>query len=269
MARRAVYAGQFYPGSRESLQDDVDSFLKNSRNREDAIGAISPHAGYIYSGRVAGEVLSAINPKNTYVILGPNHTGIGIKFGLDPNASWTTPIGEAVVDKELAQKIINGSKHIAYDELSNSREHSIEVQIPFLQRLKSDFKFVPIVVSDAPLAIYREIAEEIVRAVKALKMNKNVMILASSDMTHYEPLETAKAKDRLAIDAILGLDEEMLINVINDKDITMCGYAPAAIMISAAKQLGAKAAKLISYRTSGDTTGDASSVVGYAGIIVT
>lgn len=268
MTRDPVVAGQFYPGTRETLIKELSAFFDPAAKKEDAIGVVSPHAGYIYSGAVAGSVFSAIKPKPVYIILGPNHTGLGRPFGISTCNSWKTPLGPVEIDKALAAEIKANCRYIEYDDLSHSAEHSIEVQLPFIQYRQKGFRFVPIVISGADLDVYRDIGRAIAKSVKKLKMEKVVAVIASSDMTHYESAETAMKKDKIAIDAILKLDEAALLEEISRHDITMCGYAPAAIMIAASKELGAKSSRLVKYRTSGDATGDDSSVVGYAGIII-
>lgn len=268
MVRKPTVAGQFYSGSEKSLAREVESLIDKNAKKEDAIGIVSPHAGYIYSGPVAGSVLSRIKPKSTYIIMGPNHTGMGEQFSLSADESWKTPLGEVKIDKTLANQIMKSSKYIKEDDLAHVHEHSIEVQIPFLQVLQKDFKIVPIVISYADLGVYREIGKELARSVKEVKSEKDVTIIASSDMTHYEPQGTAKKKDSKAIEAILELDEAKLVDCIDRFDISMCGFAPVAIMLVAAKELGAKKAELVKYQTSGDTSGDYSSVVGYAGVLI-
>lgn len=267
--RQPAVAGQFYPASRNALHHEVESLIDSKAVKVDAFGVVSPHAGYIYSGSVAGSVLSSIKPKKTYVILGPNHTGLGERFGVDTSGAWKTPLGDVGVDRALAGAIMNETGLVRYDNLSNMHEHSIEVQLPFLQVLQEAFTFVPIVVSYASLAAYQEVGRAIAAAVKGLGLAGLVTVVASSDMTHYEPEASAKKKDAAAIEAVLALDERALVERISALDISMCGYAPTAIMIAAAKKLGASGARLVRYQTSGDTSGDYSSVVGYAGIVIT
>lgn len=266
--RKPVVAGQFYPGTNAALLSSLESLVDKKRSKEDAIGVVVPHAGYIYSGRVAGDVFSAIRPKDTYIILGPNHTGMGETFGLSTSSSWKTPLGDVKIDRALADAIMKNSEYVRADDASSAGEHSIEVELPFLQFLQKDFTFVPIVVANSEVATYRALGMAIASAVKDLRMESSVTIVASSDMTHYESQEEAKRKDAAAIDAILNLDEYQLIESVARLDISMCGSAPTAVMIAASKELGAKSAKLIGYSTSGDASGDYSSVVGYAGIIV-
>jgi hypothetical protein len=268
MVRRPVVAGQFYSGFKDALEREIRALVDLKAKKEDAIGVVSPHAGYMYSGAVAGNVLSAVAPKKRYIILGPNHTGLGEAFGLDENDSWKTPLGEIGIDRPLADAIQKSCKFIKSDSASNASEHSIEVQLPILQFLHHDFKIVPIVISYADLDTYVEAGKAIARAVKSLKIADEVTIIASSDMTHYEAQEEAGKKDSIAIEAILKLDEAKLVSKVSELGITMCGFAPVAVMIAAAKDLGARSARLVKYQTSGDVTGDRSSVVGYAGIII-
>jgi Predicted dioxygenase len=269
MIRNPVVAGQFYSGSKESLAEEAGKLILGAPVKKiDAIGIISPHAGYLYSGSVAGLTLASIKPKPIYIIMGPNHTGLGSPFSLSTSDSWVTPLGNVTINKTLAEKILKHCPLISKDEFAHTSEHSIEVQLPILQMLNEIFTIVPIAISSAGIEEYRAIGEAIAKSIKELRLEKDVTIIASSDMTHYESLDSAKKKDSLAIEAILKLDEEALLDRVLKHDITMCGYAPAAIMIAAAKLLGAKKAKLVKYQTSGDASGDYSSVVGYAGIVV-
>lgn len=269
MVRNPAVAGQFYSLSGEALSKEVRDLLKASPGkREDPIGILSPHAGYIYSGPVAGATFASIIPKSTYVIMGPNHTGLGSQFSVSAADTWKTPLGEAKVDKRLAQVLMKNCPEITVDELSHLHEHSIEVQLPFLQAIQKEFTFLPIVISSGSAAVYKKIGEAIAGSVKELKMEKDTAIIASSDMTHYESHESAGEKDARAIDAVLKLDGELLMERIREFDISMCGYGPATIMIAAAKALGAKGARLVRYQTSADASGDYSSVVGYAGIVI-
>jgi MEMO1 family protein len=269
MIRNPAVAGQFYQGTEKLLQKEVEALINISLPKFNAIGVVSPHAGYMYSGKVAGAVLSSISPKPTYIVMGPNHTGLGQEFSISTQASWKTPLGEVKIDRELADAIKNNSQLIKEDSMAHAYEHSVEVQLPFLQVLQKDLKLVPMVISYSDIGSYREVGRAIAAAIKSTKKTDSVTIIASSDMTHYEPHDSAKEKDQKAIKAILELDEKKLIDTISKFSISMCGWAPASIMLAAAKELGAKSARLIKYETSGDASGDYSSVVGYAGIIVT
>lgn len=266
MIRKPAVAGQFYPLDSTVLEKQLSTLLDKKAEKVDCLGAISPHAGYAYSGPVAGRVFSRMNPKKVFVILGPNHTGYGKTFSVMAKGSWQTPMGKADIDEELAEIMLKNSAYLEEDETAHAYEHSIEVQLPFLLYLKKDFKFVPVVVSQSGLDAYKKLGLEIAKSIKA--SGKDTVIIASSDMTHYEEHKSAKAKDKLAIDAVLKLDPDQLMKTVSENDISMCGCAPTIVMLAAAKELGAKKAELVDYKTSGDTSGDYSSVVGYAGIIV-
>ena len=267
MIRNPVGAGQFYPGASSRLKAIIETFIDEKVAKEEVIGIVSPHAGYIYSGSVAGAVMSKIKFKDTFIIMGPNHTGLGKPISIMTQGTWKTPLGEVEIDSELGRQILATSGHLQEDDVAHQYEHSIEVQLPFLQYLKPNIRIVPVVLASATGATYKEIGKEIAKAIKEL--NREVVIMASSDMTHYEPQESAQKKDNQAIEAILNLNEDELLKRIDELNITMCGYAPAVSLISAARELGATGAELVGYQTSGDTTGDYSSVVGYAGVIIT
>ena len=266
MIREPVVAGQFYPGSPGQLKSMIERLVDEKVVKEDLIGVVLPHAGYPYSGPVAGATISRVRFKDTFIIMGPSHTGMGKPFSIMTEGTWKTPLGEVQIDSELGKQLLASSSYLEEDPLAHQSEHSIEVQLPFLQYFKPDIKIVPIVLAHASGAVYKEIGKGVARTIKA--SDKGVVIIASSDMTHYESLESAQRKDTQAIEAILALNEDELLRRVQELNISMCGYAPAVSLISAAKELGAKTAELVRYQTSGDTTGDYSSVVGYAGIII-
>ena len=266
MIRKPAVAGQFYPAQETTLREMIRGMVDEEVEKEEIIGLVSPHAGYIYSGPVAGAVFSRVKLKDTFIIMGPNHTGMGKPLSIMTEGTWETPLGKAEIDSELARHILAGSKHLQEDSKAHHYEHSIEVQIPFLQYFKQDIKIVPITLAHASGAAYQEIGKEIAQAIKDL--SREAVIIASSDMTHYEPQESAHRKDEKAIEAILELNEDELLKRVDELDISMCGYAPTVALISAAKKLGATSGELVRYQTSGDTTGDYSAVVGYAGIII-
>ena len=266
MVRQPVVAGQFYPSGATPLRAMLDSLVDPKAAKQEVIGAVSPHAGYIYSGAVAGAVVSRIKFKDTFIIMGPNHTGRGKPLSIMTEGVWKTPLGEVEIDSELAKQILATSSLLEEDSIAHQYEHSIEVQLPFLQHFKKDIRLVPIILSYATGATFKEIGKELAKAIKDL--NREVVIIASSDMTHYEPQESARRKDNQAIEAILDLNEDELSKRVDELNISMCGYAPAVSLISAAKELGATGAELVRYQTSGDTTGDYSAVVGYAGIVI-
>ena len=266
MIRNPVVSGQFYPESPSQLKAVIEGMVDEKAVKEEVIGLISPHAGYIYSGPVAAAVISRIKFKDTFIIMGPNHTGRGKPLSIMTQGTWRTPLGEVEIDSELGKQILTTSGHLKEDYIAHQYEHSIEVQLPFLQYFNKDFKLVPIILAYSSGAIYKEVGKELAKAIKDL--SREVVIIASSDMTHYEPQESAQRKDNKAIEAILDLDEDELLKRVDELKISMCGYAPAVSLISAAKELGATGAELVKYQTSGDTTGDYSAVVGYAGIII-
>ncbi|MCQ9206633.1 MAG: AmmeMemoRadiSam system protein B [Omnitrophica bacterium] len=266
MIRKPAVAGRFYTANEGSLKKQLADFTAQKEKKIEALGVVSPHAGYVYSGGVAGRVLSSIAPKPTYVILGTNHTGAGKPFGLDAERAWKTPLGEVTVDSELAEAILKDSRYIEKDFLCHDGEHSIEVQLPFLQFLNKNFTFVPIEISQASGQAYKDIGRGLARAQKKLK--KDIVIIASSDMTHYEPHREAEKKDMLAIEKILALDIDGFLGTVEKYNISMCGTAPTAVMLASVIELGATKAKLIKYATSAEASGDYSAVVGYAGIVV-
>lgn len=266
MIRKPAVAGQFYPGTATLLKKQLAEFIDQKVTREDVIGLVCPHAGYIYSGQVAGETFSKVNLTDTVIILGPNHSGSGGAFSIVTEGIWQTPLGNVKINSNLAKSILNKSKNLSEDLTAHIYEHSLEVQLPFLQYIKSDVEIVPIVLSPGEMTIYKEIGQAIASALREIK--KKVIIIASSNMTHYEPQKDALTKDKQAIEAITELDEEKLLACIDRLNISMCGYVPVSVLICASKELGAKEGTLIKYQTSGEATADYSSVVGYAGILI-
>lgn len=266
MIRNPAVAGQFYPGWARELRETIKYMTDSKAEKVDAIGVVVPHAGYIYSGQVAGAVLSGIEFKDTFVLMGPNHRGMGKPLSIMTAGTWKTPLGEVQVNSELANAILKESSHLEEDELAHIMEHSLEVQVPFLQFFQPTVRIVPIVFSPVNIEVYHEIGRSVARAIQ--KTGAGAVMLASTDMTHYEPHDSAKRKDKFAIDAILKLDSEALVQSIKQHGISMCGYAPTISLIAAAREMGAQKTKLVKYQTSGDTSGDYSSVVGYAGIII-
>ncbi|MFH1721765.1 MAG: AmmeMemoRadiSam system protein B, partial [Candidatus Altiarchaeota archaeon] len=223
------------------------------------------------SGGVAGQVYAHAMPADTYIILGPNHTGYGPDFSIMHEGIWKTPLGDAKIDSDLAKEIYSQTSLIEADLLAHRNEHSIEVQLPFIQYLNPKFQFVPIAIrhynpDQAFLRLCKIVAEALTKAIKTRK--DKIMLVASTDFSHYEPQNVAEKNDKRAIEAILNLDSKTLFQVVGDYDISMCGFAPVAIVIETAKLLGSKKAILIDYKTSGDITGDKSQVVGYGGLII-
>lgn len=269
MIRNPIVAGQFYESATDSLTEEVKSLLgKGAKEKKSVLGIVSPHAGYVYSGSVAGAVYNILEPKSNYVIIGPNHTGLGSPFSVTASDRWKTPLGTVPVNTVLIETLLKNSSLVRVDELAHIHEHSIEVQLPFLQMTSGNFSILPMAVASADKISCGLVGKALAASLKELGIEKETLVIASSDMTHYEPGDSARQKDEKAIEAILDLDEEMLLKRIAQFDISMCGYAPTAIMLVCAKTLGARTARLVKYRTSGDVTGDHSSVVGYSGIII-
>jgi AmmeMemoRadiSam system protein B len=268
MIRKPAVAGQFYPASPEHLKTELKRCMPKCTDLRTVIGVISPHAGYIYSGPVAGAVFSAIVVPKKVIVLSPNHTGLGRPAAIMTEGEWETPLGGVKIDTALAKALVAGSGVLEDDMMAHAAEHSLEVQLPFLQARRSDFRLVPITVSHLRFEVCEQIGRSIAKAVKDFKARgEDVLIVASSDMTHYEPHDVAKKKDRLAIDKALVLDAKGLLDTCARERITMCGVVPSAIMLIAARELGAKKGELIKYATSGEVSGDLGAVVGYAGMI--
>jgi AmmeMemoRadiSam system protein B len=263
--RNPAVAGQFYPGSPEELKRQLDEMLREADGEElPVLGAVVPHAGYIYSGRVAAEVYSRLPKRDTVVILGPNHHGLGAPVALSRD-SWRTPLGTVDVDQELADAL--AGTIIDYDETAHRPEHSIEVQIPFLQSRFESFKILPIAMGLQDMETAEEVGKELGRAISAL--HRNATVIASSDFSHYEPQEVARKVDATLIEAILNMDIPKLYSRVYRLNASACGYGPIAATIRAAEALGATSGKLLRYATSGDVVGDYNQVVGYGAIIFT
>jgi hypothetical protein len=268
--RRPAVAGRFYPAKPDVLARQVDQFLAPDvpapEKIEAALGCVVPHAGYMYSGAVAGAVFQRLPARATYVILCPNHTGRGAPLAVMSEGEWLTPLGAVRIDGELAASLRRSCRLLMEDAKAHEDEHAIEVQIPFLQRQVGAFTFVPIAIGVSRYAALEALGHGMAQALKSAA--GPVLIVASSDMNHYEPDDVTRVKDRKAIDQILALDAAGLYEVVRKEDISMCGYGAAVAMLTAAKDLGATRAELVRYATSADASGDRSAVVGYAGMVV-
>ncbi len=270
MIRRPAVAGQFYPADPESLRNELDQMLEGRRPPETgphAIAVIVPHAGYVYSGRVAAATYTSVPLPSRAVLLGPNHTGEGQAIAVMCEGSWRLPLGDAPIDSDLASAILSLCSSAQADATAHRREHSLEVQLPFLLHLRKEIRFVPISVGTLRLQPLMDLGEALAEAIRGA--GEEVLVVISSDMSHYLPADAAEREDRKALDRVLALDPEGLHRVVLKEGISMCGGAPAVAGLQAARRLGARAARLIAYANSGDTTGDDRSVVGYAGVAVT
>jgi len=264
--RHPAVAGRFYPARPEVLMRDVQSYLAADGGKIEAAGCVVPHAGYMYSGHVAGAVYARLALPQRFIILCPNHTGAGKPLAIMSEGAWETPLGEAAIDHELAMELRSAFPPLAEDAAAHRTEHALEVQLPFLQALRKSFTFVPITVgvgSYEPLAALGGVLAQVITAHR-----ERILIIASSDMNHYESDAVTRIKDSKAIEQILKLDPRALFDVVVNEEISMCGYGPAVAMLTAARRLGAESAELIKYATSGDISGDRDTVVGYAGVIV-
>jgi MEMO1 family protein len=268
MIREPAVAGRFYSADPEELVRQLDVCLGHRAGTAKirARGCVVPHAGYQYSGQVAGAVYRKLELPARYIILCPRHYPQGQPLAVMSEGTWRTPLGEARIDSVLAAQLKRACPLLREDSVAHRLEHSLEVQLPFLQRLACEFSFVPVALGTDLLAALEELGRAVAEVVAAQK--DPVLILASSDMNHYESDSVTRAKDHKAIEQILQLEPRGLYEVVRRHGITMCGYAAAVAMLTAAKQLGATRAELVCYSTSGDVTGDREEVVGYAGIIV-
>ncbi len=265
MTRLPVVADRFYPGDPTRLRQTLDKLIPDVQERRQAKAVIAPHAGYVYSGGVAGETFARVEIPETVVILGPNHHGHGEPVALGTE-DWAMPMGKVGFAVDLAGNILSDSEVITADNLAHKYEHSLEVQVPFLQYFQNRLAIVPIVVSHISLNECQRAALEIARAVKAY--DREVLLVASTDMTHYESRHNASIKDHLALNHILNLDPQGLYNTVVTNRISMCGVIPTTIVLLAAMELGAVKAELVRYTDSGEASGDTSQVVGYAGLVI-
>ncbi len=266
MLREPVVAGRFYPGDAQALRRTVDGLLSGQKEAVPALGLIAPHAGYVYSGAIAGKTLGGVRLSETVLCLGPNHHGGGHRAAVYGQGSWRTPLGEMAIAEELAEELVTMVSGLVVDPRAHLPEHSLEVLIPFLQVLAPQSRFVPVCLGHNSLEQLLGFGEGIGRVLQ--RQAKPVLMLCSSDMTHYESGEAARQKDERALERILVLDPEGLYRTVVQGRISMCGVMPAVVMLAAARELGAREASLVAYGNSGDITGDQSSVVGYAGVVI-
>jgi hypothetical protein len=268
MIREPAVAGHFYSGNPIQLRQDIEGFLRAQAagTTEQALGLVSPHAGYMYSGHVAGAVFSRVKIPDHVVVLGPNHTGRGAWAAINTAGVWRTPLGDMKIDSTLAEKLFQLNPELEEDREAHSREHALEVQLPFLQVLNPRCRFVPLCLGHFSYGECEKMGAALAQLVKDDK--EKILIVASSDLNHYENQERTLEKDQKAIDAILALDPKRLYRTVEDENISMCGIIPTTCMLIAANQLGARQAVLIKHATSGDISGDYSGVVGYAGIVI-
>jgi AmmeMemoRadiSam system protein B len=266
MIRPPAVAGRFYTADARELARQIKEFCPNGHEKIAALGCVVPHAGYMYSGQVAGAVYSALQIPPKCILVGPRHFPRGEAMAILTEGSWQTPFGEAQIDTALAAELAKACPQLREDAIAHEREHSLEVQLPFLQRLGKEVSFVPVLLGTDAYRELESLGNAMSQVVKAQK--EPVLIIASSDMNHYENDVSTRVKDKLAIGKILALDPRGLYDTVRAEGITMCGYAATVAMLIALQKLGATEAQLVRYATSGDVTGDREEVVGYAGIIL-
>lgn len=266
--RSPAVADRFYPGSPKELFQAITQLFTSTKKTEEkykALAVVAPHAGYIYSGALAAETFCSVEIPETVIILGPNHHGQGAPVALSTE-TWDMPLGRVPVNKELAESVLNHSQLIKIDETAHKFEHSLEVQVPFLQMLQKNLTIVPLVLAQIPFSLCEEVAESLAKTING--SDKDLLIVASSDMSHYEPRRVISQKDMSALKCIERLDAYELYHTVRDNHISMCGVIPVVIAILAAKSCGAKKSELIGYTDSGYVSGDTDQVVGYAGVVI-
>ena len=266
MTRKPVVAGQFYPGNPAQLRAFLQEAMPPQSALLKAIGVVAPHAGYVYSGKVAGKVFGRVIVPDAVVLLGPNHTGLGTRASIMSEGAWATPLGTAPIDAALAAALKTACPLLEEDSLAHAHEHSLEVEVPFLQHRNPSVQIVPIALMLRGFDDIEDMGDAIAQVLAGWP--DPVLLVASSDMTHYEAHETAKSKDARAIEKVLALDARGLLDTTARHRISMCGVIPAAVVLVAAKRLGATRAELVAYSTSGEASGDYDRVVGYAGLAV-
>jgi hypothetical protein len=264
--RIPAVAGQFYNADTQDLKNQIEEYIDNTAEKKDCIGAVSPHAGYMYSGSVAGSLYSNIRIPGTVVLLGPNHTGIGERISLMQTGEWSMPFGSMSVSEDFSSILLRKTGIISVDNRAHLLEHSLEVQLPFIHYFNKDAHIVPVLLMSVGIDDCRELGHALAEAIK--DHTGKTLIIASSDMSHYVSDELARKKDKLAIDRVIDIDPDGLYDVIKKQNISMCGFLPATVMLFAARELGANEGELIKYSTSGEMSGDYEHVVGYAGITV-
>ena len=268
MDRQPVVAGQFYPGSAAALAGEVRSLLgpaQDQTGRPQTLLAMVPHAGWVYSGAVCGRTLAQASLARTILLLGPNHTGLGEPLAVWPAGRWLFPGGHLAVDENLAAALLAAEPRLAADESAHVQEHSLEVIVPFLWSLDPQARIVPVCVSEPNLAALLDVGRNVAETLAA--RGEPVSVVVSSDMSHYIPHEQAKARDALAVEAACRLDPEGLYRVVRERGISMCGVLPMTLGLAVARGLGASAAELAAYATSGEVNRDFRRVVGYAGVL--
>ncbi len=275
--RSAIVAGRFYPKGKDELLKELSALVrKDVEVHNDVLAVIAPHAGYMYSGKTAGLVYSSIKIPNTAIILSPNHTGLGYPISIDPSEKWETPLGWVEADLEFIEKLKKELKEVELDTKAQQREHALEVQLPFIKYINPTTKIVPITVAGLPFPIIQKLGKSIAKLLleQEAKTGVRPLIIASSDMTHFESAEAAKKKDMVAIDKIKELDSLGFVSMIEEQNISICGLYTISTVIEAVLEYTKHKAnkpkvELLEYTNSGVVTGDLNEVVAYAGLLIT
>jgi AmmeMemoRadiSam system protein B len=263
--RQPAVADRFYPANPAILAREIEKMTPPVDNPRPALAVVAPHAGFVYSGAVAAETFASVHIPKTVIILGPNHHGQGAPVALSTR-DWQMPMGIVPNATDIGKALLAACPHILADELAHRYEHSLEVQVPFLQARQPEISIVPLVISHISYPLCQEVGAAIARVIA--DSGQDILIVASSDMTHYEPRAAADKKDHYALKKLADMDPSILYHAILDYQISMCGIIPVTIALIAAKALGATSAKLVRYTDSGEVSGDSSQVVGYAGVIL-
>ncbi len=266
MFRQAKFAGDFYPSDVFTLQDFIRNLLQEGIPRERVMGAIVPHAGYLFAGKVYADVYSRIEIPSKVVLLGPNHKGEGPLSSIWDKGSWATPLGKVKVNEEIADALLSYSRFLEVDTRSHAEEYSLEVQLPFLQHINPRIEIVPVLLSPSDYEVYQDLADALSNIGK--EWEENILFLATTDFTKYQPQEEAVHNDSLTMEIFERLDDLLLLERMEHHQIDMCGYVPVVVNILACKALGATRGEVVSYATSGEVTGYYDEVVGYGGIII-
>lgn len=265
MVRQPAVAGKFYTDDPDQLRAELESLVGQGEGAR-VKGIVAPHAGYLYSGTVAGSVYGAVRVPEAVLVIGPNHTGVGAPAALSPSGEWLTPLGPVPVNSRLSKLILKHAPLVREDVTAHRFEHSLEVQLPFLQYRNPKVCIAALCLSLSDFDSISGLGEGIARAIS--EYGDEVLIVASSDMNHYESARVAKAKDDLALAELAAMNPERLLKVCREKGVTMCGVVPATVMLVAAMALGATSSRLIRYATSGEVNGDLDRVVAYAAVTV-
>jgi AmmeMemoRadiSam system protein B len=264
-------AGQFYPADASEIETTLDELIPTAPTKRNAIAVVCPHAGWMYSGHTAGLVYASVEVPDRVILVGPNHHGLGSRYAVYSSGAWHTPVGDVPVAEPLASALLDSCELLTEDIRAHIQEHSLEVQVPMLLRANPNVHIVPLLIGGGwPESGGRGELKEIGRALAQCvrDFGKPVLLVASTDLNHYEDQESSHRKDKLVLDAIVNLAPDALMDRVIDAEVSMCGVAATYIVLWAALGLGAKRAEILEYRTSGDVSGDFARVVGYGGVVI-